>query len=63
LSGWARIDYRLSPDGRIHLIEANPNAQIAHEEDFADSAEHCGVKYEDLLHKIMTLGMSYDPIR
>ena len=42
---------------------ANPNAQIAHEEDFADSAEHCGVKYEALLQKILTLGMSYDPIR
>jgi D-alanine-D-alanine ligase len=63
LSGYARMDYRLSEDGRIYLIEANPNAQIAHEEDFADSAEHCGVKYEALLQKILTLGMSYDPIR
>jgi D-alanine-D-alanine ligase len=63
LSGYARLDYRLSPDGRIYLIEANPNAQIAHEEDFADSAEHCGVKYDALLQKILTLGMSYDPIR
>jgi D-alanine-D-alanine ligase len=63
LSGYARMDYRLSSDGRIYLIEVNPNAQIAHEEDFADSAEHCGVKYEDLLYKIMTLGMSYDPLR
>ena len=63
LSGYARMDYRLSPEGRIYLIEVNPNAQIAHEEDFADSAEHCGVKYEDLLYKIMTLGMRYDPLR
>lgn len=63
LSGYARMDYRLSPEGRIYLIEANPNAQIAHEEDFADSAEHCGVKYEALLQKILTLGMSYDPFR
>jgi len=63
LSGYARLDYRLSSDGRIYLIEANPNAQIARDEDFADSAEHCGVKYEELLHKIMTLGMGYDPLR
>ena len=63
LSGYARMDYRLSPDGRIYLIEANPNAQIAQEEDFADSAEHCGVKYEALMQKILTLGMSYDPFR
>ncbi|HEU0184926.1 MAG TPA: ATP-grasp domain-containing protein, partial [Blastocatellia bacterium] len=61
LSGYARIDYRLTDDGRIYALEANPNPQIARDEDFADSAEHCSLKYEDLLQKIMTLGMSYDP--
>ncbi len=61
LSGYARLDYRLAEDGRIYLIEANPNAQIARNEDFADSAEHCGVKYEELLQKIVTLGLSYRP--
>ena len=63
LSGYARIDYRLSQGGRMYVLEVNPNPQIAHQEDFADSAEHCGVTYEALLQKIMTLGMSYDPIR
>ncbi|HZS08707.1 MAG TPA: ATP-grasp domain-containing protein [Blastocatellia bacterium] len=63
LSGYARIDYRLTADGRIYVLEVNPNPQIAHHEDFADSAEHCGVKYDGLLQKIMTLGMSYDPMR
>lgn len=63
LSGYARIDYRLTPDGRIFVLEVNPNPQIARDEDFADSAEHCGVKYEALLQKILTLGMSYDPLR
>jgi D-alanine-D-alanine ligase len=63
LSGYARIDYRLTQGGRMYVLEVNPNPQIAHQEDFADSAEHCGLKYEALLQKIMTLGMSYDPIR
>jgi D-alanine-D-alanine ligase len=63
LSGYARIDYRLKQGGRIYVLEVNPNPQIAHQEDFADSAEHCGVTYEALLQKIVTLGMSYDPIR
>ena len=63
LSGYARIDYRLTPDGRIYVLEVNPNPQIAHGEDFADSAEHCGLSYEALLQKILTLGMSYDPLR
>jgi D-alanine-D-alanine ligase len=61
LSGYARLDYRLTEDGRIFLLEANPNPQIARNEDFADSAEHAGVKYEALLQKILTLGMSYEP--
>lgn len=63
LTGYARIDYRLTEEGRIYLLEVNPNPQIAHKEDFADSAEHCGMTYEALLQKIVTLGMSYDPIR
>ena len=62
LSGYARIDYRVTESGRIYALEVNPNPQIAHNEDFADSAEHCSVKYKALLQKIMTLGMSYDPI-
>jgi D-alanine-D-alanine ligase len=62
LSGYARIDYRLSESGRIYALEVNPNPQIAHNEDFADSAAHCKVKYQALLQKIMTLGMSYDPV-
>jgi D-alanine-D-alanine ligase len=63
VTGYARIDYRLNERGRIYLLEVNPNPQIAHQEDFADSAEHCGIPYEALLQKIVTLGMSYDPIR
>jgi D-alanine-D-alanine ligase len=62
LTGYARIDYRLREDGRLYVLEVNPNPQIARNEDFADSAEHCGLKYEALLQKIITLGMSYDPV-
>ena len=62
LSGYARLDYRVTPDGRFYLLEANPNPQIARGEDFADSARHCGISYERLLQKIVTLGMSYDTL-
>lgn len=61
LSGYARLDYRLTSDGEFYLLEANPNPQIALNEDFADSAKHCGLSYEHLLQKIVTLGLSYDP--
>jgi len=63
LSGYARIDYRMTEHGRIYVLEVNPNPQIAYQEDFADSAEHCGVRYKALLQKIMRLAMRYDPMR
>jgi len=59
LSGYARMDYRLSNNGNFYLLEANPNPQIAKNEDFADSAAHCGLSYAPLLQKILTLGLSY----
>ena len=59
LSGYARLDYRLTNTGKFYLLEANPNPQIAINEDFADSAAHSGLKYPQLLQKIMTLGLSY----
>jgi len=61
LTGYARIDYRLSEDGQIYLLEANPNPQIAREEDFANSAADRGIPYETLLDKIIKLGLSYSP--
>jgi D-alanine-D-alanine ligase len=61
LSGYARLDYRMTDSGRFYLLEANPNPQIAKNEDFADSVAHAGSTYEQLLQKIITLGMSYDP--
>jgi D-alanine-D-alanine ligase len=60
LSGYARLDYRLTEQGRLYHLEANPNPQIARNEDFADSAEHAGMKYEELLQKLITLGLSYE---
>jgi D-alanine-D-alanine ligase len=59
LSGYARLDYRVTDDGQIYLLEANPNPQIADHEDFADSANHCGVDYESLLQKIIGIGLRY----
>ena len=61
LSGYARLDYRLADDGRLYLLEANPNPDIAIGEDFAEAAVHSGVTYGPLLQKIITLGLSYRP--
>ena len=58
LDGYARIDFRLSTEGKPYYIEANPNPEIAKSEEFASSARHDGLAYKDLLHRILTLGMS-----
>src|SRR5262249_31652649 len=61
LSGYARLDYRLSRDGQLFVLEANPNPQIARDEDFANSAKHGGMAFEDLLQKLVSLGLNYTP--
>jgi D-alanine-D-alanine ligase len=57
LSGYARIDLRLRADGEIYVIEANPNPEIAFQEDFADSAKKQGYSYEDLIQRVLALGL------
>ena len=59
LSGYARLDYRMTEEGQFYLLEANPNPQIALNEDFADSAAHSGIPYDQLLQKIITVGLNY----
>ena len=59
LSGYARLDFRLSPEGRLFFIEANPNPQLAYGEDFAESAELKGISYEQLIQRIMNLGIRW----
>lgn len=59
LSGYARLDFRLNDNGKVYLLEANPNPNLAYGEDFAESANQAGVKFEDLLHRIVNLGFRY----
>ena len=59
MSGYARIDLRLSEDGKLYVLEANPNAAIANDEDVAFSAEKAGLSYEQLIQKVLNLGLNY----
>jgi D-alanine-D-alanine ligase len=62
-SGYSRVDLRLAADGKIYVLEANPNPQIARSEDFADSAEAAGMNYPTLLQRILTTGLRWEPER
>jgi D-alanine-D-alanine ligase len=57
LSGYARVDFRLDPEGRPYFLEANPNPEIGYGEEFAEAAEAAGIDYEPLLDRILTIGL------
>ncbi len=61
LSGYARIDLRIDAEGRVYVLEANANPQLAYGEDFAESAEAAGMSYEALLQEILNAGLRWRP--
>ena len=63
LTGYARIDMRMAPDGRIFVLEANPNPQLMRGGYVAEGARVANMSYETLLERIMTLGLQWRPDR
>ena len=63
LTGYARIDMRMAPDGRIFVLEANPNPQLMRAGYVARSARLAKIPYGTLLERIMTLGLRWRPER
>lgn len=63
LSGYARMDLRLDPSGKVYVLEANPNPQIAVGEDFADSAKRAGFSYPAFLQRVLNMGLRWQPDR
>ena len=61
MSGYARMDIRLNADGRFFVLEANANPQLAFGEDFAESAEQINLQYEELLQRILNVGLRWKP--
>ncbi|MCZ8132496.1 MAG: hypothetical protein O9284_14525 [Steroidobacteraceae bacterium] len=59
LTGYARMDFRLRNDGTIFVLEANANPNLAAAEDFARSALAAGIGYDELLGRILALGLGY----
>ncbi|MFQ5430630.1 MAG: D-alanine--D-alanine ligase, partial [Phycisphaerae bacterium] len=61
-SGYARMDLRLTENNEIYLLESNPNPQLAYDEDFAESAHAVGIDFEQLLERIIRLGLNYHSV-
>jgi D-alanine-D-alanine ligase len=55
------MDLRMTDDGRVYVLEANPNPNLSFGEDFAESAERAGMPYDKLIQRILNLGLRYQP--
>jgi D-alanine-D-alanine ligase len=57
LRDYGRIDIRLRPDKKIFILEANPNPDLAYGEEIAESADKCGISYENLIKRIVNTAL------
>ncbi len=58
MSGYGRIDLRLTADNKAYVLEANPNPGIARDEDCTLSALKAGMSYEEFIQKLLALGLA-----
>jgi D-alanine-D-alanine ligase len=58
IRGYGRIDLRVTPEGEIVILEANPNPNLEHEDEFAQSAMKAGLTYDRLIQRILTLALT-----
>ncbi len=52
LSGYARVDFRVDPDGKPWVLEINPNCCISPDAGFAAAAEQAGIPYDELIGRV-----------
>ncbi len=57
MRGFGRIDLRLTDEGKLVVVEANPNPEIAQGEDIAEAASKVGIPYNDLIERLVVLGL------
>jgi D-alanine-D-alanine ligase len=57
MRGFGRIDLRLTEEGKLVVVEANPNPEIAQGEDIAEAAAKVGIPYNDLIERLVILGL------
>jgi D-alanine-D-alanine ligase len=58
LRDYGRIDMRLQADGRVQVIEANPNPWLSSRAEFAMAARKAGRTYSQLIEEILELTVS-----
>jgi D-alanine-D-alanine ligase len=57
LRDYGRIDMRLTADGEVYVIEANPNPWLSSKHEFAMAAKKSGRSYTELIKDIVELAL------
>jgi D-alanine-D-alanine ligase len=58
IHGYGRIDLRVTPEGEIVILEANPNPNLDRDDEFAQSAAKAGLTYPRLVQRILKLALT-----
>jgi D-alanine-D-alanine ligase len=58
LRDYGRVDMRLQPDGKVHVIEVNPNPWLASRAEFVMAARKSGRTYTQLIEEIVELAIA-----
>src|SRR5215472_10449079 len=58
IRGYGRIDLRVTPEGEIVILEANPNPNLDRKDEFAQSAMKVGLSYTRMIQRILTLALT-----
>ena len=58
LRDYGRVDMRLQPDGKVQVIEVNPNPWLSSRAEFAMAARKSGRTYPQLIEEIIELATS-----
>jgi len=57
LRDYGRIDMRLTPEGEVYVIEANPNPWLSSKHEFAMAAKKSGRSYAQLISTIVEMAL------
>ncbi|HWP23974.1 MAG TPA: hypothetical protein VNM15_07360 [Candidatus Binatia bacterium] len=57
IRGYGRLDLRVTPEGEVVVLEANPNPNLDRDDEFAQSAAKAGVSYPRLIQRILSLAL------
>ncbi len=60
LRDYGRIDMRLTPEGEVYVIEANPNPWLSSKHEFAMAAKKSGRSYTQLIGEIVDMAVERD---